>query len=54
MIDEPVEEVRAARRNIAEECGYDLEKQLARYERMQAEHPDVGLHALGICGRWSK
>ena len=40
MFDEIVEEVHAARRKIAEECGYDFKKLLARYERMQAENPE--------------
>ena len=40
MIDEIVEEVHAARKKIAEECDYDFKKLLARYERMQAEHPE--------------
>jgi hypothetical protein len=40
MNDEIVEEVHAARRKIAEECDYDFDKLLARYERMQAENPE--------------
>lgn len=40
MFDEIVEEVHAARKKIAEECDYDFKKLLARYERMQAEHPE--------------
>ena len=39
MNDEIVEEVHAARKIIAEECDYDFDKLLARYERMQAENP---------------
>ncbi len=39
MIDEIVEEVHAARKQIAEQCDYDFDKLLARYERMQAENP---------------
>ena len=38
--DEIVEEIHAARKKIAEECDYDFAKLLARYERMQAEHPE--------------
>jgi hypothetical protein len=41
MTDEIVEEVYAARKKIAEECDYDFKKLLARYERMQAEHPEL-------------
>jgi len=40
MIDEIVEEVHAARRKIAEECGYDFKKLVERYKRQQAEHPE--------------
>ncbi len=40
MIDEIVEEVHTARKKIAEECNYDFDKLLERYERMQAEHPE--------------
>jgi hypothetical protein len=40
MIDEIVEEIHAARKKIAEECDYDFDKLLARYERMQAENPE--------------
>jgi len=39
MNDEIVEEVHAARKKIAEECGYDFKRLLDRYERMQAENP---------------
>jgi hypothetical protein len=35
--DEIVAEIHAARKKIAEECDYDFDKLLARYERMQAE-----------------
>ena len=37
MIDEIVEEVHTARKKIAEECNYDFDKLLERYERMQAD-----------------
>ena len=37
MDDEIVEEVREARRKIAEECGYDFKKLVERYQKMQAE-----------------
>jgi hypothetical protein len=40
MIDEIVEEIHAVRKKIAEECDYDFDKLLARYERMQAENPE--------------
>jgi hypothetical protein len=40
LTDEVLEEVYTARKKIAEECDYDFEKLLARYERMQAEHPE--------------
>jgi hypothetical protein len=40
MTDEILEEVYAARKKIAEECDYDFNKLLARYERMQAENPE--------------
>jgi hypothetical protein len=40
MIDEIVEEIHAARKKIAEQCDYDFDKLLARYERMQAENPE--------------
>jgi hypothetical protein len=40
MNDEIIEKVYEARRKIAEECDYDFKKLLARYERMQAEHPE--------------
>ena len=39
--DEIVAEVHAARKKIAEECDYDFKKLLARYERMQAENPEL-------------
>ena len=41
VVDEVVEEVRAARRAICEECDYDFEKLMARYMRLQAEHPEL-------------
>ena len=40
MIDEIVAEVHAARRRIAEECGYDFKRLVERYKRLQAEHPE--------------
>jgi hypothetical protein len=40
MIDEIVEEIHAARKKIAEECGYDFKKLVERYKRMQAEDPE--------------
>jgi hypothetical protein len=40
MIGEIVEEVHAARKKIAEECGYDFKKLVERYKRLQAEHPE--------------
>jgi hypothetical protein len=40
MIDEIVVEVHAARKTIAEECGYDFKRLLERYKRLQAEHPE--------------
>ena len=40
MNDEIIEEIHAARRKIAEECDYDFDKLLARYERTQAENPE--------------
>jgi hypothetical protein len=41
MIDEIVEEVHAARRQIAEECGYDFKRLVEHYTRLQAEHPEL-------------
>jgi hypothetical protein len=38
--DEIVEEVHAARKKIAEECDYDFQKLLQRYQRMQEENPE--------------
>ncbi|MFZ1937395.1 MAG: hypothetical protein WCB27_14105 [Thermoguttaceae bacterium] len=38
--DEIIAEIRAARRKIAEECGYDFDKLVERYKRMQAENPE--------------
>ena len=43
MIDEIVEEVYAARRKIAEECGYDFKRLVEHYKQMQAENPE------GLC-----
>jgi hypothetical protein len=40
MIDEIVEEIHAARKKIAEECGYDFKRLVERYKRMQAEDPE--------------
>jgi hypothetical protein len=40
MIDEIIEEIHEARRKIAEECDHDFNKLLARYKRMQEEHPE--------------
>ena len=40
MNDEIVEEVHAARKQIAEECGYDFKRLVERYKRLQAEHPE--------------
>jgi hypothetical protein len=40
MRDEILEEIYAARKKIAEECGYDFQKLLERYQRMQAENPE--------------
>ncbi len=40
MTDEILEEVYAARRKIAEECDFDFDKLLARYQQMQAENPE--------------
>ena len=40
MNDEIVEEVHAARKKIAEECGYDFKRLVERYKRQQAEHPE--------------
>jgi hypothetical protein len=37
MTDEIIEEIHAARKKIAEECGYDFKKLVERYKRMQAE-----------------
>ena len=39
MTGEIMAEVHAARKKIAEECDFDFNKLLARYERMQAENP---------------
>ena len=38
--NEIVEEVHAARKQIAEECGYDFKRLVERYKRLQAEHPE--------------
>jgi hypothetical protein len=38
--DDPIEEVYAARKKIAEECGYDLKKLAERLMRLQEEHPE--------------
>jgi hypothetical protein len=39
VTDEIVEEVHAARKRIAEECGYDFKKLVERYQRMQSQEP---------------
>jgi hypothetical protein len=41
MIDEIAEEVYAARKKIAEECGYDFKRLVERYKQMQDEHPEL-------------
>lgn len=46
MTDEIIGEVHAARKQIAEECGYSFKKLLERYERMQAENPDNLVHEV--------
>jgi hypothetical protein len=40
MTDEILEEVYAARKKIAEQCNYDFEALIMRYEQMQAENPE--------------
>ncbi len=38
--DEIIAEIHATRRKIAEECGYDFDRLLERYKRMQEENPE--------------
>ncbi len=37
MTDEIIEEIHAARKQIAKECDYDFKKLVEHYKRMQAE-----------------
>ena len=40
MSDEFVEEIHAIRRQIAEECGHDIEKIGDYFMKLQQEHPE--------------
>jgi hypothetical protein len=40
MSDEFVEEIHAIRREIAEECGHDIEKICDYFMKLQEEHPE--------------